>query len=718
MLCSIHFRELTSRNQSVSSKFAGLRSYQLFKLLPRTALEDVFLGFSSCGQFLVSYRLDFKQCLLHFWLFPPVINHSTGELRLHLFAEVAISRVTYVSRFQDSPCVRFIQSLMDPSSFLFLSCDFDGSGLITAFGLMPDTECSSCIAHCQYLNDPSPALCRTPCLVHVRILVLNLDLASVIPRDTSVYSNNDDNDSGGCNNSDDLFSTSLDCEFVPPCYRNLGGLSVYDDEGGQKENCTCFASTSWLIGSIQVNVCPLTGRLRIAWVNPDAQIKVLSCSFITPKPGPQWPFLHMFPQGTSRYYSAEPTPLAFMQPLLTQNYCSRCYSWPAMDKPSCTIHRDSLLHMPSIDPFKCIFVQVPARVVWVDKPTSWPDNHIQPDATSVFYSHQQCSDLHALPTYPGSNLFSKNGPLCRVRYPAILSRRPTFASCMELTYLGMLEDIRASYIHWSLSPLLVPFFHHMNERHQSGTFSLVDHDSTDEASPTTSHSTSPDDQIAVMLSPDSQDEPLSPEDLLAHRLSGQCHTSFDSTSWRELGGRISGCGVNEKGGIPPDIIAHLEEVVFDMPSQSMDRKSTLELESEIVNPGLCLFLPPDEPDLLLIYRVHSSSPSKNGFSELHSSSPKESSSSTKYCACLLAGIDLTTGERVSLPSLNQEWASDSLRKISRVRLLELTAQCPQLRPQNQKSQKLVYELNNYRMTCSLESLKVLIDPQGGYAVHW
>ncbi|VDP94426.1 unnamed protein product [Echinostoma caproni] len=84
------------------------------------------------------------------------------------------------------------------------------------------------------------------------------------------------------------------------------------------------------------------------------------------------------------------------------------------------------------------------------------------------------------------------------------------------------------------------------------------------------------DPMALTTSPESTDQIQSPEDLLAHQLSGQCHTSFDLTYWQELDDDPW-----SNNTTPMDytnrLVAHLEEVVFDLgcffliDSQSDDR---------------------------------------------------------------------------------------------------------------------------------------------------
>lgn len=75
------------------------------------------------------------------------------------------------------------------------------------------------------------------------------------------------------------------------------------------------------------------------------------------------------------------------------------------------------------------------------------------------------------------------------------------------------------------------------------------------------------DPVAIINSPDSLDQTQSPEDLLAHRLSGQCHTSFDLTYWHEFDEdpRLNTASSTDQ---PNRTVAHLEEVVFDVSLRS------------------------------------------------------------------------------------------------------------------------------------------------------
>ncbi|XP_018644793.1 unnamed protein product [Schistosoma mansoni] len=165
--------------------------------------------------------------------------------------------------------------------------------------------------------------------------------------------------------------------------------------------------------------------------------------------------------------------------------------------------------------------------------------------------------------------------------PSLLSRRSCFFSCILLTYLAMLQDIRASYLHWTLvsrnTSKMECLINSSDLRYPIYQNDLVgDYDSDlngNNSSISSSHDSSDDDETAAILtSPDSLDSNSSPEDLLVHRLSGQCHTSFDLTEWEEyiaphVQTVISDMNSNFNRIIEKTqrrVFAHLEEVVFDV----------------------------------------------------------------------------------------------------------------------------------------------------------
>ncbi|THD28968.1 Zinc finger C2H2 type [Fasciola hepatica] len=709
-------RELTSRPSSLQENFVRSRSYQLSRILPRTALDDVFLGFSVCGQFLISYKMDFKRFLLRFWSFPPQPLRDENGIKLRLFAEAPFFHSIYVSRFQDTPCVRFIQSKLDFRSFLLLSCDYDGDGVIAAYGSMPDVDCEHCMSAHLRLSGilPTDAPNSRQCPIHLQILLLNLDLPIMSDRtpcafDTSTTDPGPLPQSNHQRIKNSRISTTSDC--IPPCLQIYGSSQLYVPETEKfSSGCGCFASTPWPIGGIQLSVCATNGALRLSWASPDAQIKIISCRFTsTGRASSFGEHLRVYPQGTSSYPDSQVAPFAFKNPLLTHNYCSRCYSWPTCDTQPCQLTNSaSSAGFDRLDASVCIFRQK-SRVALVADADHWPDNHRPPEIYPPSCTHV-CMQSRS------SNESHQHHPIQSVAVPAFLFHRPTFTCCRPLTYLTMMGDIRASYVHWTLLSRVPSSFANNIVSANLNRNPLGYHQSTNELtdeeteffvgsqSSGDNEDEEEEDPVAMIASPDSIDQTQSPEDLLAHRLSGQCHTSFDLTYWQELG-TDPWTNITFSTDQANRAIAHLEEVVFDIPmdQENVDRSSSSADDLSI----LLLFLPVEEPELLLIYQTHHSC----GHVPTHATSIK-----------LYGAIDLTTGEYLSV-SLDSERSGVALRShnnrpftLSVDRLRELTARCPYntanvcggIRP------NLVHELNNIHMTSRLESLKLLVDPQGGY----
>lgn len=116
-------RELTSIHNVLSMDLSCvLKPYHLRQILPPDASDDIFLGFSADGCFLISYKNDFKHHVIRFWLFPP---RSTGNLgpKLALYSERKFLRTSYCPDLHNVPCVRFVQSLAVSNSFLLLACN-------------------------------------------------------------------------------------------------------------------------------------------------------------------------------------------------------------------------------------------------------------------------------------------------------------------------------------------------------------------------------------------------------------------------------------------------------------------------------------------------------------------------------------------------------------------------------------------------------------------
>ncbi|KAG5450327.1 hypothetical protein CSKR_201172 [Clonorchis sinensis] len=677
----LNAREISRQSCPIPCTDTGLRQYQLHEILPRCALEDIFLGFSVCGQFLVSYKYDFKRFFLRFWLFPPARLAPPDRFSLKLFSEAALPRLTYTSRFNHTPSVRFIQSVLQPSSFLIVSCDYDGNGLLAAFGSMPDVECTDCIDICAELQQRSGlSYGSRTCSTHLQLLSLNLDLPTV---NKSVFDEESARYGLGISFPNRRSAVTT---VVPPCLRPDPVQSIINGKVDEVivEDCGCFASTNAPIGLIHVSVCSRTGSIRMAWPSPDGQIKVISCSFEQPLlPQTSDQPLYIFPQGTSD--ASGLVPFAFSSSLLTHNYCSVCYSWPASKFHPCTPVTNTGHKV--IKPYNCLFHQHPSLIHSVQDPHSWPDNH-RPSG-----QHSPESNAH-VSNCPNR---SPNGSRTKLQYPAFFADRPSFGCCFPPLYLAMLQDIRASYIHWTLiSRITPPRQQALADRTDLHALqSPVEPDSADEAFPPGSQSSSDNEDIALAASPESVDSDQSPEDLLVHRLSGQCHTSFDIHSWEQ----VTDPAWSASGRPSPDrfsgrLVAHLEETVFDMPGELLD-------PSQSNSPPLAIFFPPDNQDLLLVYR----------YERTKATHPSSFS--------LVDIIDLVSGERVLLSTHDQSRPTPSISDLIQSGHLErLVSRCPQSNPHPGVRRKLIHELNNYHMFVRLESLKLMVDPQGGYAVYW
>ncbi|CAH8523805.1 unnamed protein product [Schistosoma turkestanicum] len=709
-------REVTSNQNVLSMDLScGLKPYHLRQILPQDAVDDIFLGFSADGCFLVSYKNDFKHHVIRFWLFPPSSTGKSGP-KLVLYSERKFLRTSYCPEIHNVPCVRFVQSLAIPNSFLLLACNNDGSGFVAAFGLMPDLDCNIC-SEASYIHDRLPN--KVTCSIHSHVLPLNLDISLAQEFSVPIRSNR---------NALKFQNISYRCtsHFVPPCLRS------FDENSNNTDLCdgSCFTSTGLPIGKIHVGVSPNTGHLRIAWANPDAQVKIMSCSFKPYTSSGDFSFCSL-PKGMSTSVGKYPDSLIYKPPLITHNYCSTCYSWPE-DNKMCKKEYNSSIPL-SLNSSKCIFSQDSLNVYLVSDSSVWPDNHsnqlpdgaerINHNCSGEKYSH----DIQLSPLYVKSK---------DTWVPSLLYRRPSFFSCIQLTYLAMLQDIRASYLHWTLisrnTSKMNCLINSSNFVYPTYQIDPVDEDTGElngnNSSVSSLHSSYDDDDddetAAILTSPDSLDSNSSPEDLLVHRLSGQCHTSFDHTEWEEyiapnvqtvIGDVNSDCNrINEKP--QHRVIAHLEEVVFDIPLNNLLREKKCTYNSS--SPVLAPFFPPDEPDLLFIYYI------KN---DLDSNIIYETSDELSTIN-LIEIIDITTGYRIPVPS-KDELPNEYIHStgFNSSVLKRLTSCCPQnykvsssssSSSSSQCRKKLIHELNNCLMAGRLESLKLLVDPQGGYSVYW
>ncbi|KAK4470502.1 hypothetical protein MN116_006050 [Schistosoma mekongi] len=703
MIKWLHYREIT-RSYLVPSMdlSCGLKPYHLRQILPQSAVDDIFLGFSADGCFLVSYKSTFKHHVIRFWLFPPSRSGRTDP-RLTLYGERKLSRTAHCPNLHNVPCVRFVQSLAISDSFLFLACNNDGSGFVAAFGLMPNLDCNACSEASSHDRLPTKSVCS----IHSHLLPLNLDIS--LAQESSISMRSDINDLNFVKPSHQCISL-----FVPPCLYSADGNSC----SSNRDHCdsSCFTSTGLPIGRIHVGVSPNTGYLRIAWANPDAQIKIISCSF-KPSSNNFGNFSSCtLPKGMSISMGKYPESLVYKPPLITHNYCSTCYSWPNDNELCLKEYKSSA--PPSLNSTKCIFSQDSLNIFLISDSSTWPDNHsnLLPDGAERV-CHKCSNDKYLHGIHP-SKLRVKNGILPDIWIPSLLSRRSCFYSCIQLTYLAMLQDIRASYLHWTLiSRNSNKMDYPVNSTDLIYPVYQIDHtnDLTGNNSPISSHDRSDDETEAILTSPDSLDSSSSPEDLLVHRLSGQCHTSFDLEDWEEYIApnvqTVTGddnLGLNRTNEITQHrVIAHLEEVVFDIPVNSLCHEKCAYISSPVLAP----FFPSDEPDLLLVYHINN---------DLDSSLRKTSDECTT--ANLIEIIDVTTGYRIPLPPKNQS-SSDHIQNPTRLTssvLRKLTSRCPQncKISSSQCRKRLIHELNNCLMAARLESLKLLVDPQGGYSVYW
>lgn len=654
----IHSRELTARPLRVGRYQSGLRSYRLFEILPHHALDDVFLGFSVCGRFLVSYKYDSKQFFLRFWLFPPSQPDVDGHSCLKLFAETSLCRVMYATRIHDIPSVRFVQSYLNPTTFIIVSSDFYGGGVISAFGFMPDVECTNCIA-------ASAAVCHgLQCPFHTRLLPIFLDLPNPLSPKPASYDRARKR----------RRRSALPSDLLPPCF--MGQTSRVS-----RRRCSCFSQAKTPISFIQFSVCSTTGSIRIAWPSPDAQVKVLTCSFESQNHRGVRPHqLYLLPEASS--LNPGHAQLTYIPPLLLHNYCSKCYSWPPSrhhpcDEPS----HDTPCHATCSRP-QCVFARPLPILSSVQELEANSDFSREFAEIQTPATRHNCLALGAIPSLP-MGLCQSTGGLS-LRYPTLLSGRRKLLCCVHVNYLAMFQDVRASYVLWTLISRSVPPWN----RESSAPIDL-EYDTLVNSPSSLSESTSDHDPVALSTEPTSIYNQLSPEDLLAHRLSGQTHTSFDLSDWEEV--KPSNPAPSSTPHTQHDYsgrtIAYLEEVVFDLPADCVDDEQYSSFESN----QLAIFVPPEEQNLLLVYRRLDDDTSENIYE-------------------LIDEINLSTGERCLFT--HRKPCNGNLS-----RLRDLVSTCPSRLSHTDRYGGLIHELNNIQMAIHSKSLKLITDPQGGYTVY-
>ncbi|VDM03544.1 unnamed protein product [Schistocephalus solidus] len=350
----------------------GLRRYCLKDVLPDNFLGEIFLGFTANGRFLVSYSRQGVQFFVRFWAFP---SPSSSVRLQHPFAQFSFKTFTDCPFQSDLPAVRFLQSLSDPDTFLFLVASALDGDVLAIWGSLPQFECASCckvalsleFSHTLYSAADSLTF---SCPHHMRLLRLYPDHQSFSFSDQSKYSRNFSEDAF---ESSDLPTVNDEELPIPPCLTSSAPMTA----------CKCFRLST--VSLLHPSVCPKTGRLRFAWISQGRQVRVLSCSFFAfdEMAARRQSQTCSFPVGSclsalssSHYLSS--APLAFRAPLLTSNYCSACYCWPS--EPTCFRYVQNspfrLTNVPSQTKIAstdgCVFHQAVRRV---SPNESWPDGH-------------------------------------------------------------------------------------------------------------------------------------------------------------------------------------------------------------------------------------------------------------------------------------------------------------------------------------------------------
>lgn len=97
--------------------FPSLRPICLWDILPKTLWDEVFLGFSADGRFLVSYVFRSNAFRLTFWLVPG----DEGSPSSWLSKPFAVfSTPVSTNRIHDQVGVRFLQSTSDTQVFVLI----------------------------------------------------------------------------------------------------------------------------------------------------------------------------------------------------------------------------------------------------------------------------------------------------------------------------------------------------------------------------------------------------------------------------------------------------------------------------------------------------------------------------------------------------------------------------------------------------------------------
>ncbi|VDM32136.1 unnamed protein product [Hydatigera taeniaeformis] len=598
--------------------FPSLRPICLWDILPKALCDEVFLGFTADGRFLVSYVFRSNVFRLAFWLVPGDEGSPNSWLGKPF---AAFSTSVPNNRIHDQLGVRFLQSIADTQAFVLIySLGIDSISIV--WGTMPEPSCSDCRLACELMGTRHSFYCPK----HFQYLTLSPDCSFFGRECVSGW-------------SAEVVDGSPNCSYK-------GKLIHCPSKATSKgQVCSCMGD---LTSSVHPSVCPETGRLRVTWVSQGRQVRLLSCSFggslSCAMPMGSYADRNKYARGRFSYLP----PLAHRESFLTNNYCSSCFLW-SDDVSRCRFspkHPQVLSSgWPNCDLWesygfgkRCALSTLPVRVVKLDEP--WPEGHRHPLLlASNFLQDHKCI-----------------GPRHKFDYwmPSLLASREQLHFCQPLNYLAMLQDIRASYLHWALVP-------------QRGKNKLT---------------------------PPFALSGLSPDKLLANRLCGQCHSYFDTQTWRPYDqGKDLSPGLS--------LIAHMEEVVFDIPDCTEGFTDRI------------LFTSPLEPNWILVYDI-----------ERYTTGAKHS---------LTALIDASTGRQLD---------PDEARCTNRLQAVK--SQCPAwLRfsssisphcfslptcatasplprvsfPYAPYSQvTTLMELNNFSVISSCRSLDHLCDPQGGFAL--
>ncbi|KAM7540635.1 hypothetical protein Aperf_G00000038082 [Anoplocephala perfoliata] len=487
--------------------FHGLRPIRLSDILPFSLRQEVILGFTADGRFILSHFFESGRFKLSFWLVPGYCDspNSWFENPFAVYTQILSS-----GRIDDQVGVRFLQSIHDPTTFaLILSWGIEN--LTILWGTLPDPMCTEC-QQTTKINDKDTSFL---CTKHFRFIRLSPDCQFSSKECVSV-----------------LYNESIPESDPETAHNPHQNTDKQVQSRGQ--SCECMSD---LTASVHPSVCPKTGRLRLAWVSQGNQVRIISCSF-----GEDFPCT--MPMGTYAHHrknskaEAAPPPLSLGGSFMTSNYCSSCYFWNSEAcvsrcvsetspvTPSSWVDRETRNKHSSR--MNCSFSSLPVRVVTC--PGAWPEGHRHPIllANNFLHGHKCLQPKHSFGHWTTS----------------LLTSREKFRSCMPLNYLAMLQDIRASYIHWALVPTSLEV--------QQPASSLDG-----------SHS-------------------LSPDKLLANRLCGQCHSYFDFNRWRPYDKEC-----DASADLP--VIAHMEEAVFDIP----------EFKENISD--RVIFTSPLEPNWILVY---------------------------------------------------------------------------------------------------------------------